>query len=496
MNRALLAMASALGFAWLMAGCAALPPSSQSFVVAETVNFEVISSLGEKRTRELVHQFELFHAAALAAFDMPTTPARHGRTRVIAFDDRSLGRPFAVRGASAYYLPRVEGGLLVLRAPGGWDHRITRSLRAAYAHRLLRSRSLHRLPLWVGEGLSQVASAAQMEVGEIRLGALIEEHVKEVEDWRRSSLSSVLQKADLSDASAPQRAEFEALSWALAHSLMFGEAGRGQRAPFPEAYLAAFDGAVSGAWQRVADALLGGDGVELAARVEAHLDQPRFALRLLRPSGWDPAALELREVAPADAQVVLGDLALELGRDELARKVFERALEDAPEHARVLAGLAVARSGEFEAALELASRAEALAEGDAAVAMALGRLHARGAGSTDDPVEQGRRRTRAREYFSRALPVEGASARARYEIGRSYLASSEDPAPGLEWLQTAAALRPASLEVDLAIARLEARMGKRRAAHYRARQVASRSQWEALRDEARELVRELDRSDR
>ena len=140
----------AWGIVALMASaCATTRPANQSFVSLRTPNFEILSALGRSQTRALARDLELFHAGVLAIAGLEETPDWREPTRVLAFDDRSLGRPFGIRGRTAYFVPGVDRGTLVFRVPGGWHERASRELRADYAQRLIRGRSPRRLPLWV-----------------------------------------------------------------------------------------------------------------------------------------------------------------------------------------------------------------------------------------------------------------------------------------------------------------------------------------------------------
>jgi tetratricopeptide (TPR) repeat protein len=481
-----------LSSALVQAACATRSPDRQSYVEVNSANFEVLSSLGDEETRDLVRDLEFFHAGTLAVFGMEESPGRHGRTRVLAFDDRSPGRPFAIRGEPAYYLPGVDSGVIVLRVPDAWGRQGALPMRAAYAHRLLRSRSPIRLPLWLEEGLAEAASAIQIRDDEIRMGALIEPYVAEIKDWRRSSLASILQEDDLSEDSDSAREQFAALSWGLVHTLMYPVQPVAGGTGFPAKYLAVLESPGSRGGRRAADASLGGDAAELASRVHEHFQQSRFALQLMRPQGWDPDALELRAVSSARISVALGELALALDRSRLAARLFERANRDEPDDSRALAGLALARVDDFEAGEALARRALAGKVRDVQVPLLVGRMYAEAAAVDQDPEQRSRKLEQARENFRACLELDASLAQPRLDLALSYFIAGEDPADGVEWLESAASLRPGSLEIDLGRARLQASRGNRRAAIHRARAVISRSQWDPLRDEARELIEELE----
>lgn len=488
----------ACGFGALMAlACATARPANQSFVSLRTPNFEIVSAFGSSQTRALARDLELFHAGALAIAGLAETPDWREPTRVLAFDDRSLGRPFGFRARAAYFVPGVDRGTLVFRAPGSWHERASPELRADYAQRLIRGRSPRRLPLWVEKGLAEVASGVQIGDGQALLGASIQKHVAAVLDWRRSSFEPLLQTTDLSSASKREVERFEAKSWALVHALMFDATKGSSSARFPAA-LFEQEASSGAAWL---EDLTGQDGAALADRVHRHLGQRDFALRVLQLQGWDWENLELQPVSPARARLLLGELAHVLGRERLAADLLERALRDdsgrdGAAAARALAMLAWVRLDPFEETESRLQRALAEAEDDAKVRTIAGNVYTRAAASRETTEKRSRLLRMARGHLRAAHALQPASADPLLELARTHLVDGEDLTAALELAGSAAVLRPGSLEIDLVRARLEAQRGHRIAARLLAQEVASRSGWAPLRQQARDLLEALERDRR
>jgi tetratricopeptide (TPR) repeat protein len=482
----------ALAISTPLVGCATTRPGMQSFVRLETPHFEIVSSLGRDETRELAEGLELFHAGCLSLFGFETTPIGHGRTRVLAFDDRSLGRPFGMGAATTYFVPTLERPQIVFRVPGSWRERVSRAVRADYARRLLRSRSPRRLPLWLESGLADVASTIQVRGEEVRLGAVVEAYAKTIEDWRRSSFEEMLRTRHLVGTSANERALFEAQAWGLVHMLIFGDSETPRSAAkFPQRYLDAWWGARDERPTLDDRALLGGDGEALANRVYAHVAKPRFPMRVLRPFGWNLEELAMQPLAPAEVEFLLGELALELDRPARAERAFDWAQYYEPEHAGALAGLALSRLPDLAAAEPLALRAAAAAEGDAQALAWVGRVHAEAAALTGDPVERARQIESARRLLLASLQLEPTGASARLELA-SLEILQQDWEAAAPWLQSAALLRPGALVVDVALARLQWNRGWSTAARLLARDVISRSSWPPLRAKARRYLESPD----
>ena len=129
----------------------------RDWVAVETPHFAIVSSLGPKATRELTNDLERFHAAV--EFVMGTRLSESPvPTRVYAFADPVLERPFARRGVRSYFLPSLRGPTIVLRNGGGGRGDATRLVRRQYAEYLLRNRDGLDQPLWHDAGFSEFAS--------------------------------------------------------------------------------------------------------------------------------------------------------------------------------------------------------------------------------------------------------------------------------------------------------------------------------------------------
>ncbi len=199
-----------LGFTfWLMVsstqlGCAMYPPFDQTFVEIRTPHFEVLSSFDEQDTRDLSRTLESFHAGMTRALGIDPSVGAGERMRVLAFDDRSPGRPFGIRGDDAYFVPGVERPTIVLRTSPNWRNVAPAALRHRIAHRRLRDETPHRYPLWLEEGLAQFAGTVDVRGEQILIGSPIESHTTRIRDWLRGRLKSLLNEKDLSNY--PQKA--------------------------------------------------------------------------------------------------------------------------------------------------------------------------------------------------------------------------------------------------------------------------------------------------
>lgn len=472
----------------LAAGCASVSPFNQTFLEIRSPHFHILSSFSDAETRELARSLEFFHVATLRVIGHEDAASLAPPTRVLAFDDRSPGRPFGVRGEDAYLLVTPDSPRLVIRTSADWNSRASGHLRHRYAHWLLRSLSPRRRPLWFEEGVAQYARTIEVGESDVRIGAPATEHTRTLLEWRRDNLSQILNARDLSGYSTAARADFEARSWALVHMLESQSTAK----PEPlEAYVEALD---AGREDRALEAL-GADPDELARALNDYLDKRSFRVELLRPAGWSEPSLQTSPISLARARIELAELALELDRSKLAAGYFERALQLDPHNAQALTGLALASVDRFEQAE--ATVLEALSgspDTNDATLLHVADFYARAARPSEIlPKERQRRLERARSFYKKTLDSKSGAVAARLGLARTHLGPGEDVEAATPWIDAAKALRPGALEIDLLRAKQRAGQGRRSAARVLAAEVVSRSHSARLNDAARGLLEDLSR---
>ena len=168
----------------LALGCATTPLDRRTWLAVETRHFSVRSALSPEETRQLARDLERFRATvAWSQGGRLAAPA--ARIQVRAFDGRTVVRPFDVRGQRGYFLPEGDGGLLVLRAGGGFRGDASPEVRHALAHWILRGAGGPSPPLWIDEGLAQLLSTVEVGDDAADVGVLREDHVRTIrnETW-------------------------------------------------------------------------------------------------------------------------------------------------------------------------------------------------------------------------------------------------------------------------------------------------------------------------
>jgi len=472
--------------AWVATGCASVSPWNQPFVEVRTPNFVVASSFGEEAALTLARELEAFHAGVLYAVGLAPDARLPNPTRVLAFDDRGFGRPFALRSEVAALLPGVDAPILVIRAPGDFAERVIPDVRHRYAHRVLRALSEERPPLWYAEGRARLASEIRVSGTVAEIGRAEAALGRQIMDWHRGDLAEVLDVTSLADRSLASRREFEAASWALVHTLLFDAPRKQPGRQALDRVRRAFEGARPGALRAATDRL--GNRGALADRVYAHLSSERHRLDRVQVAGLEPDALDPRALAPADARRRLAELALVLDRPTLALEYLDRALEGEPEApaARGRRALALARLGRHAEAMDLIRGIgndveAALPAGSAAIRIAL---------DIGDASLRREALDRGREFLTGVTERTRARGRGAAWVGiaRSALVPGEDPKRATDALAAAARVAPGALEVDLVAAEVHVALGRERAARLRATEVLSRSHDERFHARARAFL--------
>lgn len=498
-------MALLIGITALAAGCATTSPFNQGFFELETPHFSLMSSLGESATIELARNLEFFHAGVVDAVGLAGEPESGPggrpampRTQVFAFDDRSVERPFAVRGEPTQILNRPEGMIWVFRAGRSFDARASDFVRHEYAHQLIRDRSPTQRPLWYEEGVAQMAGTVEEAMDGVRIGRMIAAHRQLLLGWRRSTLAAKMRKSNLANDSDPERRLFEAQTWAIAHTLRFADDAPNTGDSALDRYRRTLDEGSPRASEKARDGLGMSDEV-LTERVYQHMDRKRLRVRLVKVEGWEPDKLRPQPLSLAAGRARLASLALELGRPGLAEEYFERALGEDPNYSVAQAGLAVVAAWEDrgEALDEFASAALASNPQDPEIHRRLGMAYQLAAQSAKEGGERERRIVQARAALEEVLRTQPRNVEARIRMGRIELIEAEGRGAkerfegaqrATEWFEAAGVLRPGSLMIELEKARAEQLAGFGRAAELRAEDVISRTHSKELEGEARALL--------
>jgi tetratricopeptide (TPR) repeat protein len=437
-------------------GCATKPLDAQDWLTVSTPHFEVVSALGRDATLELARDAERFHQAVEFVMGLPLE-APAVPTRIYAFDDRTIERPFAIRAESGYFLPTLREALIVLRTGDGWRDGATKELRHEYVHYLLRSQPQLVPPLWFEEGAAEFLSTVVIHDDRMELGRFRADHVKALGQESWVPLLRILEARDIASWPGSRGELFFAEAWLFVHYLNFGmqgEAGREALAtllergaagtPMPEAVREAFG--------------VGAD--ELDAAVQDYSHRARFDSAVVRGAPFSPG--ELQPLPKSEAMAGLGRLALALRRPDKAEGWFEKSVAADRQHAGAHGGLGVAAAqqerwsyavGEIDLALEIA-------QDDPRIHLDAGGYYLTRALRTRNPDERKKLTEGARRHYARSAELQAGLPESYALYGATFLLPGEDPQGGLEALEHARRLLPASTEIELLLARVYSRTGR------------------------------------
>lgn len=432
----------------------AFPAASESWVRVRSAHFVILSSAGEKRTRELAEGLETL-AVALTRLAPGIATTSKTPTRVLIFTRHKEVQPYFdyllnrdSANVTGVFVSQNGSGSMII--DGGFGKAMAdRTPFHELVHSLL-DRTDKQPALWLDEGLAEYYSAAELRSGSLFAGAPIREHI---EILRRgdllplSQVFSVVRESDTYNLPHGQRL-FYAESWAVVDLLL-----RRNRQHFYE-----FFDDVKGS-KPVADAL--------QARFGMTVGELERAIRGYGPTFRIPFGASL-PVPNVDKSAVVtklerDDLLYELGAflqalnpdSGEATRHFEAALQINPKHARALAAL-----GRYEDAIAADPNDAGvyLTYAEALLGTQIGLL-----AEADQPEEKDAAKYRkARTLAERALTLGADEARARGDYGITFMVEKDsDLGPGLDALRRAHALAPERSDFAVHLFAFERRTGER-----------------------------------
>lgn len=433
----------------------ALPQPGQKWIRAGSDNFTIISSAGERETREVAASLEQL-AAALRRVH-PRFDAKAAETKVFLFARRRDSQPFfdlllsreRAHLSGAYVVHGDRTGTMFLDG----EHAFWRD-RTVF-HELMHSTlsaSGSQLPLWLEEGIAEYFSSAEIRGSTLTIGKPIVEHQRLLLKEDLLPVADVLSAR--TDSATSLHPLFYPQAWAIVDLLM-----RTNRQAF----------------YRLIGDIESGASAEEALR--AHYDlNPRIIetqLRYPRPRPSSSAAFRVERapvqilVAPLTEADAIQELGRFLGALDPNRADAERFLTANPQHAPSVATLALLRSWQnrHDAVPALVERAVALEPQNPIVlltgAEALLR-NALGPFTTvaDLPAEAIPRFRRARALAELALKYGADEVSANAILGTSHLVESNGQ-PGVQPLERAHQARPGRFDYALNLYAILLRAGER-----------------------------------
>lgn len=424
-------------FALLATGCVT-PIQQERWVVVETENFEIFSTLSADEASELALELERFRGLIYTVTTTPRT-APPVPTRIVAFDRRLQYSAFAPsRNTAGVFIPtpRVNNVVLVDSS----DFGATPIIFHEYVHFILRNGTNIVYPMWYDEGFAEVLSSAQEHRGQLVIGAVPRHRMNSFRYGEWLPLQRILEARSPRDIPADDQHMFYAEAWALAHYVTLDHGSTAgisayldfvrDGLPPTHAYTSAFGEDIGATSQAIKKKLERGDwrviGIPLD-KLEFDDETPRTRI---------PSAQEIA--------TNLGQVQLSMGRGKEAQVLFASALELDPSSSRAQAGMgdALKFQDQYEAAGPYFRRSVELDPQHALSQLDLAEYLHELASRAPRGAERTQLLAEARAAYRASLEIDPDLPETHWMLGRTYLEAGEDPAPAIPLIEFSYARLP------------------------------------------------------
>lgn len=455
-------------------------------------HFVFVGDASEREIRDIALRLEQFREVVgkVLSDDVNSTPVR---TVVVVFqNDKSFtpfkpefqGRPVAVAG---YFVGMEDANYIAVNAEQ--DSEAYGVIFHEYAH-FLTANAVGTTPVWLSEGLAGLYETFEAVSGgkTAFIGKPSRQNLQLLQTsgplMPVATLIAVQHDSPLYKE-GDRRGLFYAQSWALVHYLTFGNTARAGQL---KAYLSSIGQGVP-----AADAFrtaFGADTSALDRELQGYLRAFSFAaLRFDFDDKTSNAGTTPGEVLQdQDAAGYLGDLIARLNRTDAARAYLRKTIEANPDAARAMAslGLLELRASNDTVAFPLLEQAAALAQGDAAIQSAYGRVLTRRAdlGHADEEALY----AKARTVLARALELEPDNASTMVTLAEAQMGSGLDPGLAVKLMRAAVNAAPGREEYRLMLAQALAVAGDYQGASTYFGLLTARGSRPEIRDAARQAL--------
>ncbi len=423
-------------------------------------HFVVLSDAGTSEARRVARQFERIRAAIRIVWPWARVDA-DTPLRIVAVRNedglKTLLPQFwekegSVRPVGVFVRGR-ERPYVVLRTNVGFSlgENPYHSIYHEYVHFVL-DLNFASLPLWLNEGLAEFFGATVVSVNGVEVGRLIPSHQLLLQQKGRKPVAELFQVDRASpDYNQESRSSvFYAESWALVHYLMLDEKARSEgRLP------ALLKSLAEGAAEAEATRSVFGDSRDLDRDLGKYLERRTFNLGLQRPVSVNDQDLGLRELAPAEACALRGDVHLQTDRPAEARAALEEALGLDAKLAAAHEGMGVLdfSQGRYADAQRRLAQAIQL-DSQSAFAHYLHAVAILREGTTTQAL------VAARSSLERAIELNGGLAAAHASLAEVMSFGDDDLDKALASARRAVSLEPAVIDHRLTVGRVLLHRGK------------------------------------
>lgn len=308
--------------------CALADAAGETWHVARTAHFAVVSNNGAKDAREAARELEQLRAVFASLLrlrvdsgkplDVIAVKDESSMRRLLSFMEQRGKRP----QAAGIFFSTPEKDWAVVRRDSKQSAHL---LYHEYAH-LLSQLSLGPLPAWLGEGLAEFYGGFRTARDDVYVGELNQLWVRALQQQRLFPLSELMAiERDSPDYMGNARTPiFYGESVILTHFLMLGDRGAHRDQLMELVHLREAGLSDHDAVDRVF-----GSMSKLQQMFDEYSRRPTYPMMATRAIVPE-RAVTVRELRPAEAAAFLADFLLATGQRDLARKEIDEALRLEP----------------------------------------------------------------------------------------------------------------------------------------------------------------------
>lgn len=474
-------------FFLLLSSASAKELEDEKWLEVSTDNFTIRSTLGKRKTVDLIRQLEVLRAAVPLLTNTDKIESAipthiYALSRASDFDAFGINRDYV-----GLYRNRLRNNTIFIRDMPHMDEASV--ILHEYVHFMMHTHSAAAYPRWYHEGYAEYLGSLQVNRDDFLVGASPEGRVFRILDRRWLTAEQMMDPEEFAGLSRNQLGMFYAQSWALVHYLThrkdrettFGQdmrsylnlvaQGNSEVTAFTNAFGVAPD--------------------ELTSKLKSYLrykccdvfgykiDQLQFE--------FEP---QVRTMGKNEISLGLAQAALSVGAYDSATRWYQIAAELEETRAAAEAGLGdmLKFKGEYDAAQPHFELAEELGADDPYVQLDVGEFWLDKASEATDPEEQHALARKARQKFVRAWKLDPAIPETYVMNGRAYLLEGNSEDKAVQMFEEAEYLYPANLTIRMDLANAYALVGRNADAVRTAQVILS---WGHGNDRPAEFAKEL-----
>jgi len=435
----------------------------RKWILMETANFSIHSSLSEKKTRDILLHLEALRGVFASGMDS-TSKLEEKPTNILVVgkssDYKKLGLP---ENSAGWFMRDLRNNFIIISNSSRMSE--SQVILHEYIHFIMHATQRFPYPKWWNEGYAEYVSSSTLSKTRFEFGLPLDGRLNDLANSSWLPWEDIITATSLSGLTKRKRAMYYAQSWFLVHFLH-------NRKDKPLS--------VHESWTNYLRHLRNGDSV-LSAFEQAFntpIDELKSGLQRYSRGGtyqyWRvPVESVVPEFEPAVKRVSRHDMQIQLGqftllrRDAaLAKEWFEAALALDSESAVARSGLgsATAMSDDLDAAEQHFDAALENAPDDPVILIEHAKFEMHRASSGDAWFTRGDHLEKAEKLLTKARSISGGTVEIDTYLAYLWLETDDDPWPALRLLESVVVRSPSDQWPLLLLAEGFSRVGEADAA--------------------------------